>query len=380
MATDPYDDYANLLGQAPPKGDSAANTLGQIDIGGNLLFGYGDASKNKAIAQRQASLDALKGRITAAQYNRLKASIASNTADWNKLTTSILGPDGEKLNDFYNGVEASDRSNLDAYKNAMGDYSKVEDLFSNPNFYGDVGDVTNQAKPTDATVQEQRGMLAKMKTLSDPTETAAERFQRLMAERTADANMKGQRDSIAQNLKARGVYGSGAEVVQNMMSQADEANRRYMANLAADAQAQQRATQMLGMGSDLATKMRGAETQEGALANQVNMFNNSVNQNLMNTRSGQQMAGRQFDTGEQGRRATSTLQAETGLNTNLRGDKANEINTTTGLTKGGIDLRNSGDSVFNQEDATALDEIKNKQAVLESSRGTGGWLTSGGMG
>jgi hypothetical protein len=380
MATDPYDDYANILGQSTPEADSGANTLSQIDIGGNLLFGYGDASKNRKIAQRQASLDALKGRITAEKYNRLKASIAANSADWDALTDSILGADGKKLHDFYQGVEASDQSNLDAYKNAMGDYSKVEDLFSNPNFYGDVGDVSNAAKPTDATVQEQRGMLAKMKSLSDPTETAAERFQRLMAQKTADANMKGQRDSIAENLKARGVYGSGAEVVQNMMSQADEANRRYMANLAAVAQAQQRATQMLGMGSDLATKMRGAETQEGALANQVNMFNNQVNQNLMNTRSGAQIQGHEFDTGEQGRRATSRLQAETGLNTNLRGDNAAERGTTMDLTKGKIGLRNAGDSVFNELDADALDEIKNKQGVLESSKGTGGWLTSGGMG
>jgi hypothetical protein len=371
------DEYADLLGQPLPKqSDSLEGSIGKYDLGGNLLFDYGGGALNNAIDRRNAKLQKIKSQITSEQYNRLKAAVSSNSADWDKLTKSILGADGEKLNDFYQGVEASDQSNLDAYKGAMGDYSKVEDLFSNPNFYGDVGDVSNAAKPTDATVQEQRGMLAKMKSLSDPTETAAERFQRLMAQKTADANMKGARDSIAENLKARGVYGSGAEVVQNMMSQADEANRRYMANLAADAQAQQRATQMLGMGSDLATKMRGAETQEGALANQVNMFNNQVNQNLMNTKSGAQVAGRQFDTGEQGRRATSTLQAETGLNTNLRGDLGAKNSATIGLTQGEIANRNAGTGMLNDADKVFTDDIDKDIAGNIARKSTGGLIAS----
>jgi len=371
------DEYADLLGQPLPKqSDSLEGSIGKYDLGGNLLFDYGGGALNNAIDRRNAKLQKIKSQITSEQYNRLKAAVSSNSADWDKLTKSILGADGEKLNDFYQGVEASDQSNLDAYKGAMGDYSKVEDLFSNPNFYGDVGDVSNAAKPTDATVQEQRGMLAKMKSLSDPTETAAERFQRLMAQKTADANMKGARDSIAENLKARGVYGSGAEVVQNMMSQADEANRRYMANLAADAQAQQRATQMLGMGSDLATKMRGAETQEGALANQVNMFNNQVNQNLMNTRSGAQIQGHEFDTGEQGRRATSTLQAETGLNTNLRGDLGAKNSATIGLTQGGIANRNAGTGMLNDADKVFTDDIDKDIAGNIARKSTGGLIAS----
>ena len=371
------DEYADLLDDPLPKqGDSLEGSVGKYDIGGNLLFDYGGGALNNAIDRRNAKLDKIKSRITAEQYNRLKAAIASNEADWTKLTTSILGEDGKKLTDFYEDLQGRDRASFDDYKSAMGDYSKVEDLFSNPNFYGDVGDITNEAKPTDATVQEQRGMLAKFKSLSDPTETAAERFQRLMAQKTADANMKGQRDSIAQDLKARGVYGSGAEVVQNMMSQADEANRRYMANLAADAQAQQRATQMLGMGSDLATKMRGAETQEGLFANQVNQFNNSTNQNLMNTRSGQQLQGRQFDTGEQGRRATSTLQAEQGVNSNLRSDKGRVIDTTTGLAKGGIGNRMTGVNSLSDMDDIFKQGIDEEKAVNASRRSTGGLLAS----
>jgi hypothetical protein len=218
-----------------------------------------------------------------------------------------------------------------------------------------------------------------MKALSDPTESAQERFQRLMAQRETDANMKGARDSIAQNLKARGVYGSGAEVVQNMMSQADEANRRYMANLAADAQAQQRATQMLGMGADLAGKMRGAETQEGALANQVNMFNNQVNQNLMNTRSAGEQSATGTDNSERNKMATTLNTVGNTLTGRERSDLQSENATTTGLTKGKIDINRGGVFDLNAADDKRLDEIDKTNAVLESSRGTGGWL-GGGMG
>jgi len=371
------DDYADLLATPLPKReDSLEGSVGKYDIGGQLLFDYGGGALNNAIDRRNAKLQKIKSQITAEQYNRLKAAVASNSADWDKLTKEILGADGQKLNDFYSGVEASDASNLADYKTAMGDYNNVEDLFSNPNFYGDVGDVTNQAKPTDATVQQQRQNLAKYNTLSNTEETAQERFQRLMAQREADANMKGARDTIAQDLKARGVYGSGAEVVMNMMSQADEANRRYMANLAADAQAQQRAMQALGAGSELASKMRGAETQEGALATQFDMFNNQSNQNLMNQRSGAQVAGRQFDTGEQGRRATSVLQAGQNVNSNLRGDQGVKTNTLTGLTQGGIANRNSGTGLLNSADQVFMDDIDKDIAGNIARKSTGGWLAS----
>ena len=371
------DDYADLIGQPLPKqGDSLEGSIGKYDLGGNLLFDYGGGALNNAIDRRNAKLDKIKSQITAEQYARLKAAVASNTADWEKLTTQILGADGEKLNDFYSGVEASDAANLADYKKAMGGYAPVEDLFKNPNFYGDVGDVTNQAKPTDATVQEQRGMLAKMQTLSDPTETAQERFQRLMAQRTADANMKGQRDSIAQDLKARGVYGSGAEVVQNMMSQAAEANRRYMANLAADAQAQGRATQMLGVGSDLAAKMRGAETQEGALANQVNMFNNNVNQNTSNARSGAQLGGREFDTGTGQRAATSVLQAGQDVNRGLRSDLGTKNSTLASLTQGGIANRNAGTGALSAADQVFMQDIDEDKAANTARKSTGGLIAN----
>lgn len=373
-----YDDYSNLLSQETPTGDADAHSMSQIDPLGSSVFGWGDASRNKAIRERISQIDAMQGQISAEMRKRLLDAVQSNSADWNKLTDSILGPDGQKLHDQYQGLEGSDASALSDLKGEFGKYQNVQDLFSNPNFYGDVGDVTNQAKPADATVQQQRQNLAKYNTLSNTQETAAERFQRLMAQKTADANMKGARDTIAQDLKARGVYGSGAEVVQNMMSQADEANRRYMANLAADAQAQQRAMQALGAGSDLATKMRGQETDEGKFATQTSMFNNQVNQNLMNTRSGAQQTAVGNDNNERNRMATSTYQGATGNNRATRGDIASEIGTQTGLTQGGNAIRTGGVNALNTFDQDTIEQGNKKKANLTSDIDTP--LFGGGIG
>jgi hypothetical protein len=359
-----YDDYADLLAQETPTGNADAHQMAQIDPLGSSLVGWGDASRNTAIRERISQISRMQGRISAAMRQRLLDAVDSNTSDWNRLADSILGPDGQKLHDKYQAFQGSDASALNDLKGEFGKYSNIEDLFSNPNFYGDVGDVENQAKPTDATVQQQRQNLAKYNTLSNTEETAQERFQRLMAQKTADANMKGARDTIAQDLKARGVYGSGAEVVMNMMSQADEANRRYMANLAADAQAQQRAMQALGAGSELASKMRGAETQEGALATQFDMFNNQSNQNLMNLRSGAQIQGRGTDNEARNKMATSAFQGATGNTRAARGDLNSEIGTRTGLTEGVTGARMGGANTLNTFDQGVIQQGKEKQAGL----------------
>jgi hypothetical protein len=374
-----YDEYTDLLSQGAPKGDSAAETLGDIDLGGNYLFGYGDDSRNDAIAERQAKIKGLQGKITAEQARRLEAAIASNSADWAKLTTDILGEDGQKLHDFYQDVEGSDQRNLDTLKGEFGKYNNLEDLFKDPNFYGDVGDVTNQARPTNATVGEQRAALAKMKTLSDPTESAQERFQRYMAQRDAEAGMKSARDTIAQDLKARGVYGSGAEVVQNMMAQADAGNRQYMANLAADAQAQGRATQMLGLGADLASKMRGQETDEGKFATQTDMFNNQIGQQTANARSAALQSGREGDNRERNKMATTTYTGATGLNQNRRSDNANEIGTRTGLARGKMDLTSGGANALNVFGDRMIEKGDTELGVLESQKEHDA-LLGGGMG
>lgn len=359
-------EYEDLLNAGPVKGDPDAEAMSKWDLGGDFLFGYGDASRNKAIRKRQAKITAMQGQLSAEQRRRLEESLTANTADWDALTTQILGSDGNKLKDFYKGVEGQEAGALDDLKGTFGQYQGQEDLFNDPNFYGDVGDVSNQAKPSDATVQEQRGYLAKMKSLSDPTESAQERFQRLMAQNEAEANMKGARDSIASDLKARGVYGSGAEVVQNMMAQADAGNRRYMANLAANAQAQQRATQMMGMGSQLAGQMRGAETSEGQLANQVAQFNNQTNQNLMNTRSGALQSGRGVDNAERNKMGTTTYEATTGLTGRQRGDLQSQIGTTTGLAKGKIGIRDTGTGMRNAADQARIDAGEKAKGGLES--------------
>src|SRR3954465_2129308 len=99
MAGVNYDNYANLLSQETPTGDADAHSMSQIDPLGDALVGWGDASRNKAIRQRISQIDAMQGQISAEMRKRLLAAVESNSADWAKLTDSILGPDGQKLHD-----------------------------------------------------------------------------------------------------------------------------------------------------------------------------------------------------------------------------------------------------------------------------------------
>lgn len=372
------DEGQDLLSGGPLYGDPDAETWSNLDPLGDEIFGWGAASKNRAIRARQAKIRALQGQISADQLRRLEQAATANTEDWNKLTTQILGPDGQRLNDFYSDLQGRDAAAFGEYKNALGDYSSLTDLFNDPNFYGDVGDVTNKAIPSQATVQDQRELLAQMRAQTSPQETAQERLMRYVAQNEAEANMRGARESIANNLKARGAYGSGAEVVQNMMAQADAANRRYQANLAANAQAQERATKMLGSSADLASKMRGQETQEGALANQVNMFNNQVNQNLMNQRSGAQLQATDKQNTDLARRASSIYQGATQLTGRERADEGAKTNTMMGLTQGTIGVRNAGTNSVNAGYGVFSDLLGRKAAEDEGQIETP--LFGGGVG
>jgi len=368
---DTYSDLTNLLAAEAPTGDKNAQAMADIDPVGAAVFNWGGSSLNAAIDERVQKLSQLGAQLSLEQRQRLMDNIAANTADWDKLTTEILGADGNKLKDTQAGWQAEEAQNIEDLKKVFGGYKSQEDLFKDPSFMAYLGGAKNEAMADPATVQAQREMLAQMRAQSSPQETAAERFQRMMAQRTAEANMRGQREAIASNLKARGAYGSGAEVAMNMMSQADEANRRYMANLAADAQAQQRAAQMLKMGSEQAAQMRNAELQQGQFANQVNMFNNAQRQATANQRSQSLQTGRQSDNAERNKMGTTLYEAGGKALANKRGDWGTNFDVMSGLTKGGIGIRQAGDTALNASDEALRDQIGTQQAGLIAKKRTG---------
>jgi hypothetical protein len=70
------------------------------------------------------------------------------------------------------------------------------------------------------------------------------------------------------------------------------------------------------------------------------------------------------------------LQAETGLNTNLRGDLGAKNSATIGLTQGGIANRNAGTGMLNDADKVFTDDIDKDIAGNIARKSTGGLIAS----
>jgi hypothetical protein len=115
------------------------------------------------------------------------------------------------------------------------------------------------------------------------------------------------------------------------------------------------------------------------LANQVNQFNNQINQNLMNTRSSGLQSATGTDNSERNKMATTLNTVGNTLTGRERGDLQNDNAVTTGLTKGKIDINQGGVFSLNAADDKRQEEIDRQIAVFESSKPTGG-LIGGGMG
>lgn len=333
-------DYDSLY--APIKGDETAESFSSIDPIGDAIFGWGNGAWNREIDQRLQKINQARAQLGQKRFATIQEAVDANATSWDQLKSEVLGADGNKLNEFYDNAQASDATALGGLKDSLGDYQGLSGLFDDQNFLGDVGDVSNAATPSQETVGAQKGALQQFKDLSSPKESAEESLMRLTAQRQQEGQERGDREAMAQNLKARGVYGSGAEVLSALMSQGSNANTRSMANAQANANASKRAMSALGSYADLSSNMRNAETQQGSLANQVAMFNNQVNQNTQNTRNSAQLQARNTDNSSTANRAQAEFNATRGVTDATRAD-LNTKNTTLGnLTQGETNNRTAG--------------------------------------
>lgn len=365
MAT-PTLDSASYDDLYSPIEKTDGDSMSQIDPIGSSIFGWGNASHNAAIQDRVNKINQVRAANGQKVFKNAQEAIDANAISWDDLNSDILGADRNKQQNFYSGVEGQDAGALSDLKSALGDYKSVSGLYDDPSMYGDVGDVSNAAVPDAATVASQKDALQQFKNRSTPQETAEEQLIRLTAQRKQEANERGDREATAQNLKSRGVYGSGAEVMSALMSQGANADQRAMANTAANAQASQRAQAALGSYSDLAAKMRASETGEGSLANQVNMFNNQVNQVTNNARSAGLQAATTADNTSKGNRAVAIDNASQGVSNAKRSDNNSLNQTLMGVTQGTTGSRTAGADQFTQA-ANAVDQTnKDAEADLKS--------------
>lgn len=354
-------------------GDKDANQMADIDPLGGAIFGWGNRAYNNEIARKNAKLAALRTQIGEERFNAIRDTVEANGGDWSQLGIDIFGEDGNKLDDFYSGVQGKDQDALEDLLGGLGDYHNSAGYFNDPNFMGDVGDIENSATPSAQTLEAQRGALSQLKGLTTPQETAQEKLVRMMAQREMESNLAGDREALARSLKARGVYGSGAEVVGNLMSQGQRADRAALANAQANSMASQRAMSALGSYADMTSKMRQSETNEGSLANQVAQFNNATNQATSNLRAQQQVAATQTGEAEKGKRAVQGFTGTTNVNNAARSDTQAANTARTNFTQGSTGSRTQGTGMlagaYDKEDdfiksAMAANEAKHKSSLL----------------
>jgi len=181
----------------------------------------------------------------------------------------------------------------------------------------------------------QRAALAQLGEISQGGYTAEEAaaMQRMRAE-TAQQEQS-QRQAVQQQMAMRGMSGSGAELAGQLAAQQGGANRANTMTLEAEAQAQRRALQALGMQSGVASDMRGQsfgeETTRRGAVDDFNRWNSerrgSAAQQRYANRFGQ--AGAQSDASARTAELAGARRQQVQEQRQSRKDKA--LDTTTGL-------------------------------------------------
>jgi hypothetical protein len=116
--------------------------------------------------------------------------------------------------------------------------------------------------------------------------TAGDRAKLEQAKLDAGAYERGQRESILQNARQRGVGGSGVELLSQMQAQQEGANRVAQEGFNTAALAQQRALEAMTQSGQLGGQIRGQEfnqqAQAAEAADKINSFNTQQRQNVLN--------------------------------------------------------------------------------------------------
>jgi hypothetical protein len=359
----------------PTIGDADQNSYADIFGGPGNLLGFGNGAKNADINKREA----IAGRIQAENAKKragiVDQTVQGNNADWANLVNSIYGPGGvggSGLSDFYSGVEGKDQAALGDLTKSLGNYKDSANFFQDPNFMGTVADIENKAQIDPSTLAAQKSALSQFGAMTKPTESAEEKFMRMMAQREAESNQRGDREAMASRLKSRGAYGSGQELVSALMSQGQNSQNRSLANAAANANASKRAAAALGSYADVANQMGSQQLQAGSLANQAQMFNKGSKQSAQNARAAAQIAATQAGQNAQAQRAGATYTANQGVNNNVRGDKAAQNSTGMNVTQGMTGNRTQGAGLGIGESKDEDANLKSQQATWEASRPSGG--------
>ena len=213
-----------------------------------------------------------------------------------------------------------------------------------------VPDVQSAAGLSDATKAAQTASMSMLKDRTGVGETGEEKLMRLMARQKMENQMKGELGAMADRLKARGAYGSGAELASQLSGQQNLATERQISELGAQANAQRRAMDALKQYSAQGIQQGQQDIEISGLKDAASMFNaNTKHQDeRFRTKTAIEIAG---DIASAGAGRTRNKQGRTEF---LVGTDTGLTNSETGSNTAGATLvTGTGGKVIEEDDKEA---------------------------
>lgn len=262
------------------------------------IFGF-DQSAEGELEDKLSASRARQDELMQQLQDYIQQTNAQNQQLWSDYGAGLSDYE-QQLAD----VLSSQRGAYSTLADSLRGYKNVEDIFK---------DAPQLAAHDADSRQRELANLSKIGALTDIKETAEERFMREVARREMENQLQAQRGATAQNLKARGVYGGGAELASALGAQQEAAQRRSLEDLGAQANAQRRALSALGQYQQGAASMSAADDA-------LSKFNSS----LLQQNKALQGNARATDNTAQQQRGTTLFNAGTTVN-QMAGNKADKV-------------------------------------------------------
>ena len=230
--------------------------------------------------------------------------------------------DYSTLPERYKTYDAEDEATYDRY---------AKDLEAARYPGSGVAPVQSQAGLSDGTKAAQTSSMSMLKDRTGVGETGEEKMMRLMARQKMENEMKGERGAMADRLKARGAYGSGAELASQLSTQQNLATERQISELGAQANAQKRAMDALKQYSAAGLAQGQQDIALGGQRDAVSMFN-----------AGAKQGDAQFKAKNAVEIADKTASGRAGVTRNKQGRTDSLVGTDTSLTNSETNSKNQG--------------------------------------
>lgn len=320
ISGDPYG--IGLQNQA--LGNFSAQMNGSMDI---------QAAQAAAAAQAQAQMYYSSAEDQGRQqeaYNQLQG-IANGSLDWTSQGAQAYADPQtvDKQYEVFNKLRDAANGGLDQQSQAA------------------------QTRVSQETLDKQNQGMDKLWGLTDPSITPQERMMMEIARRGQEQTESASRGAVMSDLQSRGFGGAGAQQTSMLGAQEQGGQERTLADLGAQANAQNRATNALGMYVDAAGKLRSQEFDEAfaRAAAGDQMAVNNANRRLQATG----MAADQINN----MRGASFDEA---YKRGLAADQASASNQQTRLSGAGM-AGNEANAIRAANDAVGMNNANNQTSV-----------------